>query len=117
VGQALIGALLISSLVTQLHQSVSSSTVLPAAAKPQISAAIATSAESLGVNQPKSTTQLPATVVKEIVLIKNESIVHGVRTGFLGTLAASVLALLLSVLLPKRAIQHEYSEDSIAAAH
>jgi EmrB/QacA subfamily drug resistance transporter len=114
VGQALIGALLISSLVTQLNQGVSSSKVLPAAAKPQIAASIATSAESLGADQPKSSTPLPPAVTQEIILIKNEAIVHGVRVAFVGVVAATALALVLSTQLPKRAIQHSYDEPATA---
>jgi EmrB/QacA subfamily drug resistance transporter len=114
LGQALIGALLISSLITQLNTDVSKSTVLQASAKPQITAQVAASAQSFGVAAPPSKSVPPA-ITAEIVRIKNNAIVTGVKTAFLATVGASVLALLLSLRLPSRAIQHEYGEASQAA--
>jgi len=112
MGQALIGALLISALATQLNHDVSASKILPPAAKPQVAAAIASAAQSLGTGNPDQNSHLPAPVVKEIVRIKNDTIVTGVKRGMEGVIAASVLALLLSTQLPKRAQQHEYEPQS-----
>jgi EmrB/QacA subfamily drug resistance transporter len=114
IGQALIGALLISALSTQLSQGVAQSKILPAAAKPRITASLAASAESLGVDQPKNQTQFSPTVTKEIINIKNQAIVHGVKVGFMGTVVASAVALLLSLGLPKRAVQAEYDAPPAA---
>ncbi|HSX15501.1 MAG TPA: MFS transporter [Candidatus Saccharimonadales bacterium] len=108
LGQALIGALLITALVSQLNHDVSASKVLPPSLKPQVGQLVAANAESLGTasDQPKG--QLPVAAVAEINRIKNNAIVHGVKTGFLGTTAALAVALALSPTLPLRARQHAY---------
>jgi EmrB/QacA subfamily drug resistance transporter len=108
LGQALIGALLITALTSQLNHDVAVSRVLLPTAKTQVGASIAANAESLGVVSDQSTNRLPAPVVQEISRIKNDAIVHGVRVGFMGTAAAIGLAFLLSFALPFRARQHEY---------
>jgi len=107
LGQALIGALLITALTTQLQHDVSGSRVLPPAVKPQISHQVALSAESLGVDSTPAG-QLPPAAVSEVRRIKNDAIVHAVRVGFLGTAVAIVVALGLSFTLPFRARQHAY---------
>jgi len=107
LGQALIGAILISTLVSQLHSDIASSKVIPQEYKPQVQTAISSSAQSLGTQNAKAE-QLPEPITKEIVRIKNDAIVSGVRTGFLATAVASGAALLLSFTLPLRAQQHAY---------
>ena len=107
LGQALIGALLISSLVTQLTHDVSASKVLPSSAKPKIAAEIAEATQSLGTTSG-SARNLPEPVIKEIARIKNDAIVSGVKSGMDGVIVATVVALGLSVTLPKRAQRHDY---------
>lgn len=108
LGQALIGALLIAALTSQLNRDVAASAVLPPSAKAQISGTIATSAESLGVDGAQPAGRLPASITQEIRRIKNDAIVHGVRVGFIGTAVATSLAFGLSFTLPFRARQHDY---------
>jgi len=111
MGQALIGALLISALATQLTHEVSASKVLPPAAKPQIATQVSTVVQSLGTADVVAK-GVPAPVVKEIVRIKNDSIVSGVKRGMEGVIVAEAVALLLSTTLPMHAQKHEYSEAS-----
>lgn len=108
LGQALIGALLISSLATQLTHDVDASKVLPSAAKPQITTGVAASAESLGTRKPVAARLKNPAELQEIGRIRNDAIVKGVKTGFEATSAAIAAAFLLSFLLPKRAAQHAY---------
>jgi len=108
LGQALIGALLITALTSQLSHDIAKSNVLPASIKPQASKLVAANAESLGADSDQPKQQLPPAVANEINSIKNDAIVHGVRTGFLGTAIASGVAFGLSLTLPLRARQHEY---------
>lgn len=114
LGQALIGALLISSLATQLQTDVAASKVIPEQAKQQVVASVAASAESLGATSGGQQRNLSPQVAQEVVRIKNDAIVKGVRTGFEATSIALFAALVLSLLLPKRAVQHEYDPP---AAH
>lgn len=110
LGQALIGALLITSLTSQLSHDIAASKVLPVQIKPQVTMAVAASAESLGAQNSKPAQPLPSKVTKEIVRIKNDAIVKGVRTGFLATAGATAIAFLLSFTLPLRAQHHAYDE-------
>ncbi|HEY4161327.1 MAG TPA: MFS transporter [Candidatus Saccharimonadales bacterium] len=107
MGQALIGALLISALTTQLRSDVAGSRLLPPAAKPQIAAQVSAAAQSLGAAST-APRDLPGPTAQEVMRIKNDAIVTGVKRGMAGVIGASVLALLLSTFLPKRARQHEY---------
>jgi EmrB/QacA subfamily drug resistance transporter len=106
LGQALIGALLISALITQLNKDITASTVLPAPARPGVAADVASSAESLGTAaQPDKTSN--AAIAHEILRIKNDSIIKGVRTAMIATIGVSALALALSTQLPWRSQQGE----------
>jgi len=101
LGQALIGALLISALATQLNKDISSSTVLPPAAQTTVAADVAASAESLGTGKEPDKPASPL-IAQEITRIKNDAIIKGVRTGMEATIGVSILALGLSAWLPRR---------------
>lgn len=105
IGQALIGALLISTLATQLHKDVSASVVIPVSAKAQVTSVTASSAESLGTSGAREA-PLSLQVAKEVLRIRNDAIVHGARVAMLATSIAAALSLLLSTRLPKRAAIH-----------
>ena len=104
LGQALIGALLIASLTTQLNGDVSKSAVLPAAAKPQFTADIIQSAQSLGTDKSVGVSKLPKPIRSELLRIKNDAIVKGARTGMFAVIGAAILAFILSFRLPKRIV-------------
>lgn len=100
-GQSLIGAILISVLLTQLNADVSSSKVLPPSAKPAVATDVAEAAQSLGTGPQSVNTGSPE-VAKEIVKIKNDSIIKGVRSAMVVTIGVSILALVVSTQLPWR---------------
>jgi EmrB/QacA subfamily drug resistance transporter len=106
LGQALIGALLISSLATQLNKDVTASTVLPAPIKPTVAATAISSAESLGT-AGKPSQALAPTVMDEVARIKNDAIIKGVRTGLIATIGVAIIALILSMQLPWRSHRAE----------
>jgi hypothetical protein len=105
LGQALIGALLIAALTSQLNGDIRKSTALPAAAKPAISKQVITATQSLGTSSSQG--GAPSPFIKEILRIKNDAIVKGARTGMLGIAGASLLALIFSIRLPQRAQEPE----------
>jgi EmrB/QacA subfamily drug resistance transporter len=114
LGQALIGAILISTLATQLNKDVSASAVILPAAKHQVASAAVQSAESLGTASGNGSTQaLAPSVLREIVRIKDDAIVHGARAAMLATSAAAVIALLLSTRLPKRIPVHGQDVETV----
>lgn len=115
LGQALIGAILISATITQLNTDVSASTVLPAQAKPQIATDVASAAQSLGTGTAQRKSVSPG-IDKEIVRIKNDSIIKGVRSAMIVTIGVSVLALVLSTQLPWRSKTEDVDAPVIAPA-
>jgi EmrB/QacA subfamily drug resistance transporter len=111
LGQALIGALLISALTTQLNKDVSASTIIAPQFKPEVGAVAAASATSLGTDA-KHDKQLPPTVNDEITRIKNDAIIKGVRTGLVATIGVAVIALALSSQLPFRPLKPEDVDEA-----
>jgi EmrB/QacA subfamily drug resistance transporter len=114
LGQSLIGAILIATLITQLNTDVAKSTVLPPASKPAVAADVAAAAQSLGTG-PQQVKQGDPVITKEIVKIKNDSIIKGVRTGMIVTIGVSILALVVSTQLPWRSKSEDV--DAPAASH
>jgi hypothetical protein len=112
-GQALIGAILISVIVTQLNTDVSASTVLPEHLKPTVAADVASAAQSLGAS-PNPSAGVPSAVTQEVTKIKNDSIIKGVRSGMIVTISVSVLALLVSTQLPMRSKTEDVDAKAIA---
>lgn len=108
LGQALIGALLISTLTTQLNHDIAASKVLPSQVKSSVAANVAANAQSLGTESANRGKNVPPAVQKEITRIKNDAIIKGVRTGFMATAVATAVAFVMSFTLPKRAVQHAY---------
>jgi len=114
LGQALIGAILISALATHLQSDIAKSTVIPAQLKGQITASIAASAESLGTAGGADPSQpMPQAIAREIARIRNDAIVAGARTAMIGTVGASILALLISTQLPKRSLRAEDLDQDV----
>lgn len=101
LGQSLIGAILISALITQLNTDVASSTVLTPSVKPVVATDVVAAAQSLGTGSQPDKTSSPE-ITNEIVKIKNDSIIKGVRTAMIITIGVSILALLVSTQLPWR---------------
>lgn len=117
LGQALIGALLISALATQLNKGVSGlpQTLVRDRSKPYVTSMIASSAESLGTADVGSVAQFPPAAQRAILQVKNDAIVKGTRTAMLATVSAAALALLLSTQLPKRSVQRAEDLEAPAA--
>jgi EmrB/QacA subfamily drug resistance transporter len=116
LGQALIGAVLISSLAAQLNTDVVKSKILPFDGKVQIARAVGVSAESLGAAQAPGASILSPAAGVEVARIKNDAIVKGVKTAFAATVGATIVALGLSTQLPKRAQQHDYEKPDAPSA-
>lgn len=115
LGQALIGAILISAIVTQLNADISSSTVLPEHVKPTVAADVASAAQSLG-SSPNPSVGVPVEVTKEITKIKNDSIIKGVRSAMIVTISVSVLALVVSTQLPLRSKAEDVDAQAVTPA-
>lgn len=106
LGQALVGALLLSALASQLNKDISDSKVLPPAVKPTVAATATNSAESLGTTS-ETKPGTPRAITSEITRIRNDAIIHGVRTGLIATMAVAFIGLALSTQLPMRSQRAE----------
>jgi MFS family permease len=103
-GQALIGALLIATLATRLNADVSQSRIIPPPLKPQITANVTATDESLGTSTISlSAKQLPPKINQEIMRIQGDAIVTGSRASLLLMTGILAIALVSSTLIPKRA--------------
>lgn len=105
LGQALVGALLISALTTRLTGDIANSRTLPQAAKPQITASAITAAESLGT--VTASRQHNAEITNAITRIKNDAIAHSAQMGIVGTGIAGAVALVASTRLPRHAMESD----------
>jgi EmrB/QacA subfamily drug resistance transporter len=117
LGSAIIGAVLISSLSTNLVSGINQSQIIPESQKAPISQAVSqqTSGIEFGSGATISNNQLPAAITNEITRISQQATVDSTHTTFLIGVGFILLGLLLSVKLP--ASKNIEVEKSIAASH
>lgn len=101
LGQALVGAILISALITQLNKDIATTTVLPSAVKPAVAADVASSAQSLGSSPAPDKPPSPL-IAQEITRVKNDAIIKGVHVAMVAIIGMAALALAVSTQLPWR---------------
>ena len=114
LGNALIGSILIATLTTNLVDGINTSTKLPAALKPVISAGAGARAQSLGEGEVKGP-KLPQPLVDELKLIQDTATAEAARTAIdygVGVLAVGVLA---SLRLPGGMTGAGHVEPDVAA--
>jgi len=100
LGSAIIGAVLLSSISSNMIKGVNASTVLPDTAKPVIITAINTQSSTVQSGAPVHTKDAPAYITEEITAITHQATSDADRTAtFVGALFG-VLGLLVSFLLP-----------------
>jgi EmrB/QacA subfamily drug resistance transporter len=119
LGSAIIGAILLSSLTTNLMNGVAASTVIPDAQKTVISEAVSkqTSGIEFGSGAPVTAGghQIPPTITNEISRISQQATVDSTHEALLVGSGFMALALLLSVKLPN--VRNVEVEKPIAAGH
>jgi EmrB/QacA subfamily drug resistance transporter len=101
LGTAILGAVLLAAIQTNMTNGIHASRVLPAQLKPVLAAGVRADIQSLGVGSSSAqAARLPASVANELVSIRNHSIADGVRKALAygaGILGVGVLA---SLALP-----------------
>jgi EmrB/QacA subfamily drug resistance transporter len=109
MGSALIGAILLTSLSTNLAQGVKQSPVIPAAVRQEIAEAVSkqTSNVEFGGGAQVSN-QLPETVTKEIQNIGFQATVDANKTILAYSLLFIILGLLVSLWLPEFRADHSH---------
>jgi EmrB/QacA subfamily drug resistance transporter len=102
LGSAIIGAVLISSLSTNLMSGVQGSTVIPAAQKSVIATAVSKQSSTIefGSGAPLSQAGVPAPITQEISRISKQATVDSTRQTLLLSVGFMLIALLISLKLP-----------------
>lgn len=102
LGTAVMGAVLLSVLTTNLVKGVNVSNVIPNAAKPAISQAVSQQSSSIefGSGANVANSKLPQSISTEITHISEQATVDASHTTLLIGIGFILLALLLSVKLP-----------------
>jgi hypothetical protein len=103
LGSAVMGAILISSLSTNLASGINQSSIIPDNMKPTLSQAVEkqTSSIEFGDANLEGANSLPADVRKEIVSVSHTATVESTRGTLLYGIIFIILALFISTNLPE----------------
>ena len=115
LGSAVIGAILISAIGTNLISGIQTNTAIPQTIKPAVAQAVASQSANLefGDTSGLSNNQLPTAVVHLIVTISNQATVDASRTALIYGLVFILLGLVVSVQLPTGEMLEEGAEPEI----
>lgn len=120
-GSALIGAVLLTALASNLSSGIQSSTVIPQAMKPQIAKSIAQSSANIelgGVNSDRKAAALPPAIDAELTKIAHEASAKGSSKAIMYTGIFGVVALAASTFLPNtHDLEERGRKSAIAAGH
>ncbi len=108
LGSAILGAVLLSSLISNVNKKIDQSNIIPAAAKPAIEQSISDNISDVSFGaQENSNSQIPENVAQELNKITNQSIVDANKTVMVYGLMFIVLGLLVSTQLPSAKKENE----------
>jgi EmrB/QacA subfamily drug resistance transporter len=116
LGSAVIGAVLITTLSTNLTNNINGSTVLPDAFKPQISSQISSRSENIEFYGVGTLSSVPAPLQSEVKRIIDQSTVDANRKALLYATSFMFFAFLVSFLLPGRKRIMASMENTAAAS-
>ncbi len=114
LGSAIVGAVLIATLTSNLKTGVNNSTVLPAAAKPQLSRVVSSQATNVEFNTGSVDTGTPAYITAELANISRRATVAANRRSFIVMGLVVILSLFVSLLLPNHDTHELESGQSLA---
>jgi EmrB/QacA subfamily drug resistance transporter len=100
LGSAIIGAVLISSLSTNLTQGVQASNVIPAQAKNQLASAISSQTSQVEFGTANVGNNLPPNIKNEITNISHQATVDGNREALVYSILFTFWAFIFSFSLP-----------------
>jgi EmrB/QacA subfamily drug resistance transporter len=106
LGAAILGAVLLTSIVGNLEESVAANPRIPAAAKPQIETTLRRQASNLAFGGGELFNQLPPGTRQEMSEARRAATVEGNRKALLYGAGFVLLGLLVSTRLPLRAAEH-----------
>jgi len=111
LGAAIIGAVLLTSIVTDLQAAVSASAQIPASAKPQIDALLRRQASGLAFSTGGVFDRLPPALHTEMLAARRTATAEGNRKALLYGAGFVLVGLLASTRLPRRAQDRSAPED------
>lgn len=110
LGAAIIGAILITSIMTNLTGAIATSGQVPAPAKPKITAMIRAQSTSLAFGGAEVFQSVPPETRRELTALRREATTSANRLAFLWGAIFAVLGLVISTFLPLRPDLHR-TED------
>jgi len=108
LGAAIIGAILITSLLTNLESAIASSPQVPQASKPRIDAMLRAQASGLAFGGGEIFNSVPPETRRELVALRREATTAANRRAFLWGAVFALLGLVISAWLPLRPDQHQH---------
>jgi EmrB/QacA subfamily drug resistance transporter len=119
LGSAILGAVLITSLATQMTAGINKSKVIPDSAKPGIIQAVSSQTSNIefGSGADLGSAQVPEAITKEITRIGHEATVEASKTSLIYGIVFIVLTMLVSFNLPNDLEIKEQSPATRQASH
>jgi predicted MFS family arabinose efflux permease len=102
LGAAIIGAILLSTIVTNLQSAIDASTAIPTQEKPRLDASLRLQAPALAFGGAEVFSEVPQATRQELDRMRREATTMGDRTALLCAAGFALLGLLVSVRLPLR---------------
>lgn len=117
LGSAVIGAIMLSSLATNMLHGVEASAVIPDDVKPAISNAVSTQTSNIqfGNGVDFGDKKIPPSITQEIISISHQSTIDANRTALVYGVIFIIGALLVSLKLPSS--KEIKAEDSVVATN
>jgi EmrB/QacA subfamily drug resistance transporter len=106
LGAAIIGAVLLSAILTNLERGVVGSSAIPQPSKVAIDRMLRAQASGLAFGGDEIFARMPPPVRAQMVAMRWESTTTGIRTAFLFGAAFALLGLVVSAWLPLRPKEH-----------
>jgi EmrB/QacA subfamily drug resistance transporter len=106
LGAAIIGAILISTILTRLETAVGTSTAIPPPSKSAITRVLRAQASGLAFGGGEIFQALPGSVQNEMTAARRAATTTGIRRAFLCGALFALLGLAVSTLLPLRPNEH-----------
>jgi EmrB/QacA subfamily drug resistance transporter len=119
LGSAVLGAILISSLGSNLTKGISTSNMIPENMKPAVTQAVSTQTSNIefGSGAELGSSQIPPNIGNEITAISRQATIDASKTTLTYGIIFIFLALLVSFKLPSEAIVEEKSAIAAAPSH
>lgn len=114
-GSAIIGAILLGALSTNLVNGINASEKIPESVKPKIAEAISKQSSSVEFGTAKFDTKIPPAISQEIISISHQATVDANKKALAAGALFAILGFLVSFTIPN--VENIEKEESLAAGH